>query len=485
MTLKIRNLIFSLAYCGLLIPAPAFAQTGWSSQVKPPTLKTGAALPANIFVELAKAINPGVVNISTSAAPQSIQRDPMMEMLERFYGIPQQRRGGRPRQTGLGTGFVIREDGLILTNAHVIRGADIITVQFEEGSEKTYPAEVLGSDDRADIALIKIKPDRKLTALALGTSETLEIGEWVAAFGNPFGHGHTTTKGIISSKGRSIEEINRFPLLQTDTPINPGNSGGPLVNMRGEVIGVNSAINAMAQGISFAIPIDEVKRILPQLESKGRLTRGYLGVGLMNVESYLDGEETSVGAGIASVEPGGPADKAGVRRYDIITDFNGKKIKNPTELMDAVSDTPPGKRVPMKVLRQQGSKANTLTLNISVIERPDDQQLARRGGPRQSQGQAPAGKEAPHNLGFSLDDPSPAVREDLDLPSDLRKPIIVGVRQGSVAAFVGLRPGDIILEINRSEVSTAAEALKRIKKGENVLKIARGNRLLIVAMSTP
>ncbi|HRO66953.1 MAG TPA: trypsin-like peptidase domain-containing protein, partial [Pseudobdellovibrionaceae bacterium] len=445
-----QHLIAASLVC--LFFSPALAQTGWSSTVKSPSLKAGDALPSNIFVELAKAINPGVVNISTSAIPKNVQRDPMLEMLERFYGVPSQprRNGNRPQKMGLGTGFVIRDDGLIVTNAHVIRGADVIEVQFEDGSEKTYPAQVLGSDDRSDIALLKIKPDRKLVPLALGSSEKLEIGEWVAAFGNPFGHGHTMTKGIISSKGRSLEEINKFPLLQTDAPINPGNSGGPLVNMKGEVIGVNSAINAMAQGISFAIPIDEVKKILPQLESKGRLTRGFIGVALMNVESYVDGEETSLGAGVASVDPQGPAGKAGVKRYDIITEFNGKKIKTPTELIDAVSDTEPGKKVPLKVLRQEGSKSRTVSLNMTVIERPDETKIG-RSLPRPG-ASSPTGKDVPHDLGFAIDDLNEQLRDDLQVPPDVKKPVVVAVKNGSVAAFVGIRPGDLILEVNKVEV---------------------------------
>jgi serine protease Do len=185
---------------------------------------------------------------------------------------------------GLGTGFIIRDDGLIVTNNHVIAGADIINVQLSEGSKETYEATLVGRDERTDIALIKIKPKEKLPVAVLGSSKDLEVGEWVAAFGNPFGHGHSMTKGIVSSKGRDITEINKFPLIQTDASINPGNSGGPLVNTKGLVVGVNSAIDARAQGIGFAIPIDEVKAIIPQLESKGRIARGYLGLFLGDLD---------------------------------------------------------------------------------------------------------------------------------------------------------------------------------------------------------
>ena len=214
-------------------------------QRPPPVLKLSDPLPANLFVELAKAINPSVVNISTSSlARRGTGNDPLRDMLEKFYGMPQDEGSwdNKPQRLGLGTGFIIREDGLILTNAHVIRDADIIEVQLTENAEKQYKAELIGSDARTDIALIKIKPEDKLSAVSLGSSRDLEVGEWVAAFGNPYGHGHTMTKGVISSKGRAIQELNKFPLLQTDASINPGNSGGPLVSSKGQVIGINSAI---------------------------------------------------------------------------------------------------------------------------------------------------------------------------------------------------------------------------------------------------
>ena len=275
-----------------IIPATSESQL---FQKNPPALKLTDPLPGNLFVELAKAINPAVVNISTSVIPRGRQRrDPMMEMLEQFYGMPMQPPpggpggsgpAGRPQRMGLGTGFIIRDDGLIVTNAHVINGADVVEVQLTENADKWYKAEVIGSDERTDIALIKIKPDEKLIVAALGDSSLSQVGEWVAAFGNPYGHGHTMTKGIISSLGREIGEINRLPLIQTDASINPGNSGGPLVNSKGLVIGVNSAIDARAQGIGFAIPIDEVKRIIPQLEKSGSIRKGYLGVVLGDVRS--------------------------------------------------------------------------------------------------------------------------------------------------------------------------------------------------------
>ncbi|MGZ5280192.1 MAG: trypsin-like peptidase domain-containing protein, partial [Pseudobdellovibrionaceae bacterium] len=229
-------LVFSLT----LGPATFSAAPAYAQKSIAPQLKFGDPLPANAFVELAKMINPAVVNISTSTTPKMPRggrggmggRDPFLDMLQEFYGFragPQGQMQNPKPQTALGTGFIIRDDGLIVTNNHVIAGADKIQVQLSE-NEKTYEAKLIGSDERTDLALIKIITKDKLPTVQLGSSKDLEVGEWVAAFGNPLGQGHTMTKGIISAKGRAIGEINKFPLIQTDTPINPGNSGGPLVN---------------------------------------------------------------------------------------------------------------------------------------------------------------------------------------------------------------------------------------------------------------
>lgn len=346
-----------------------------------PKLKLTDPMPTNLFVELAKAVNPSVVNISTSAEVRRGPKDPMQEMLERFYGLPPQDQGwdNQPRRMGLGTGFIIREDGLIVTNAHVIRDADIIEVQLTEGAEKQYRAKVIGSDQRTDIALIKITADVKLPAVSLGSSKDLEVGEWVAAFGNPYGHGHTMTKGIISSKGRAIQEINKFPLLQTDASINPGNSGGPLVNSRGQVIGVNSAIDARAQGIGFAIPIDEVKSILPQLEERGSIRKGYLGISPADLDgrtaSFLQMDDEYRGSMVTVVQPGGPADRAGLKVYDVITAVDGKRVRNAQDLVDIIADKEPGKKVALKYLRNDHGRAVEKSAMVAIEERPDEQQI--------------------------------------------------------------------------------------------------------------
>ena len=364
--------------------ATAAAPPAALPQYPSPNLKLNDALPANLFVELAKAINPSVVNISTSSTVRRGQRDPMQDMIEKFYGIPQQQDpwGNKPQRVGLGTGFIIREDGLIVTNAHVIRDADIIEVQLTENSEKQYKAEVIGSDTRTDIALIRIKPDIKLSVASLGSSKDVEVGEWVAAFGNPYGHGHTMTKGVISSKGRSIREINKFPLLQTDASINPGNSGGPLVNSKGQVIGINSAIDARAQGIGFAIPIDEVKTILPILEKSGSIKKGFVGVDLADLDGqtlmYLGLEENNRGSLVRGLLANGPAEKAGLKLYDVIIELNGQKVSDTQDLVNKIADVAPNSKITVKYLRNNKGQAVEKTTTIIAEERPSESDMLKR-----------------------------------------------------------------------------------------------------------
>jgi serine protease Do len=452
----------------------AFAQKNIS-----PALKFGDPMPANAFVELAKMINPAVVNISTTTMPKmrrGVQpRDPFFDMLQEFYGLRTAPQTARPMQA-LGTGFIIREDGLIVTNNHVIAGADKIQVQLSEKS-KLYDAKLVGSDERTDIALIKIQTSDKFSVAQLGTSKDLEVGEWVAAFGNPFGQGHTMTKGIISAKGREIGEINKFPLIQTDTPINPGNSGGPLVNMRGQVIGVNSAIDARAQGIGFAIPIDEVKAILPQLEKEGRIRHGYLGVGLdeLNPQAamYLGLKDSATGALVASVDPKGPAGKSGIQPYDVITEYNGKSIEGVQSLIDSVSDTPIGSKAKVKVIRE----GKTKNLDVTISDRPENPKMK---GPEPKQTTV-VSQKAPADLGFSMADMNPQLKKELNLSPEVpNHPVVTEVTSGGRADEVGLMPGDVILEVNRKDVKTSQDALKQLKKGTNTLRIGRGDGVAII-----
>jgi serine protease Do len=454
-----------------------FQQSLQAQRKEAPALKLGEPMPANLFVELAKLANPAVVNISTSTLPKMRprrQRDPMMDMLEQFYGVPLQQQNMSPQQA-LGSGFIIREDGLIVTNNHVIAGADVIQVQLTEKAEKFFEAKVIGSDERTDIALIKITSSEKLPILQLGSSKEAEVGEWVAAFGNPYGNGHTMTKGIISAKGRDIGEINKFPLIQTDTPINPGNSGGPLVNSKGYVIGVNSAIDARAQGIGFAIPIDEVKSIIPQLEKTGRIRKGYLGVGLGDLDpqaaGYL-GIKDLEGAVILQVEKSSAAAKAGIRTYDIVTEFNGKKIKRSSDLRDIVADSPIGSTVKAKIFRD----GKTKTVEVAIQERPEPN--LKRAIKKYN------GQKVPFDLGFKVSDLNDSLRKDFGIMNDQNKPVVIEVTPQSAAANGGLQPGDIILDVNRKEVNSSTDILKQLKKGANTLRVVRGSAVMILVVDS-
>jgi serine protease Do len=464
---------FSLIFVSSFSEAQRTSSTPANSPSALPTLKAGDPLSAEAFVQLAKVVNPAVVNISTKTMPKNFNqrhRDPMLEMLERFYGfrgMPQQ----PTPQVSLGTGFLIREDGLIVTNNHVIAGADKIEVQLSDNDEKLYEASVVGLDERTDLALIRIK-GKGFPTLALGSSAETQVGEWVAAFGNPYGQGHTMTKGIVSAKGRDISEINRFPLIQTDAPINPGNSGGPLVNLRGQVIGVNAAIDPRAQNIGFAIPIDEVKTIIPQLEKTGKVEVGYLGVELADLDPQSAnalGLKDTEGAFVARVDQNSPAGKAGLQGYDVVVEFAGKKIKSSSELRNVVANTAIGSKAEMKVMREGRMK----TLSVTIGERPQSMAAGILGQRSQRERNKATGDQAPFELGFKLANMTDSLRKEFNHADDVKKPVIVELELNSIAARAGLLVGDAIADVNRREVETASEALKNLRKGVNLLKVVR------------
>lgn len=471
-----KNFIFGSIFAALLV-TQLFAN-GQST----PRLKLGDPLPENLFSELARTMNPSVVNISTASLPKyqtrqrGLYRDPLFEFFERYGGRQQMQM--QPQQS-LGTGFIIRKDGLILTNNHVVENADIIKVQLEENSAELFEATVIGRDKRTDVALIKIDAKKELPAVKLGSSNDLKVGEWVMAIGNPYGHGHTVTKGIISAMGREINQINRFPFIQTDASINPGNSGGPLLNAKGEVIGVNTAIDARAQGIGFAIPIDEVKAILPVLEKEGLIRRGFLGV---NMYPYpLDprnaqeiGLNTTEGALIVGTVAGGAAAKAGLREYDLITKFNGKKVTSSEDLSRLIQDSPVGKKYKVQFIRNGKKESVSVTLN----EHPDDK--TQSASKKNYDGQ-----KAPFNLGFSVTDWSANLAKQLGLPRIKNKaPVVIDIQLGSPAAKAGLGVGDIIVDVNRSKMRTAVNVLKKLKKDQiNSLRINRGGHMILIYLN--
>jgi len=490
----VRHLrIQQLSICFLIsVVAVVFLVTR-SSKVEAHTLlplKANDPLPANRFVELAKAINPAVVNISSTQRPRRPRgrhfpnhpADPFLELFQQFmdpdsFYFQQQ----RPRQS-LGTGFIIEKNGLIITNNHVINKADVIEVQLEEKSKKAYKATVVGKDPRTDIALIKIEVGKDLPVVPLGSSKDLQVGEQVAAFGNPLGFGHTMTRGIISAKDRQIDELNRFPLLQTDASINPGNSGGPLVNMQGKAIGVNNAI-ARGQGIGFAIPSDDVKRIVIELKEKGYIEHGYIGVAMQGLDKdtaqTLGIPLTKGGALIIQVVPKSPAEKGGIQPYDLVTEFGGKKVDSTRDLIHMVRDSSPGKKVKIKVVR--GTQEKTLTLKVG--QHPDDigPQVQEQSGLKHYKGQ-----KAPFGLGFRVSDYSKRLAKEMGLPQLRKKhPVVIEVSRGSAAFKAGLEPGDIILDVNRKVVYRSRDVLKSLSKdGINMMRVLKQNRVALLSLKS-
>ena len=451
-------------------------------------------LPKNLFIDLGKRVNPAVVNISTTQTLRGghggngfptmpMPNDPFQQFFDQFMG-PGGGQRGQPEEKvqSLGSGFIIEADGLILTNNHVIQNATEISVQLTEKSKRLYKAKVVGSDARTDIALIKITAPDKLPFVALGDSDKVQVGEWVAAFGNPFGHGHSMTKGIISAKDRDIEMENTYPFLQTDASINPGNSGGPLVNTDGEVIGINAAIDARAQGIGFAIPINIVKKLLPTLKTAGHITRGFLGVGINSIDDRMIKQfnlKDDHGAIVLSVSPGSPAAKAGIQPYDIITKYGGKEVDSARTLTNMVGDTQVGDTVAVNIIHE-GKAAE---VKVKIAERTDEIHAGMGNGEENGGPQGPHGLPMPHNLGMSVVDLTPQIAREMELQDAPRHgAVIVNVKNNSLAAEAGAEPGDIILDVNRHPVNSAKEALKYVKNGNNSMRIQRGSQIIIIFM---
>jgi serine protease Do len=360
------------------------------------------------------------------------------------------------KQQSLGSGFVIDKDGYIVTNNHVIDGADEIKVRL--ANEKEFDAEVIGRDPNTDLALIRIAPSEDLVPLEVGDSDGIQVGDWVVAVGSPFGLEQTVTAGIVSAKGRVIGAGPYDDFIQTDASINPGNSGGPLLDMDGRVIGINTAIIASGQGIGFAIPVNMAMGIIAQLEKSGEVTRGWLGVGIQDLtdelKDYYNIKRDS-GVLISQVYEGDPADKGGIRVGDVIIAVDGKEVKSSRELSAEIAGLPVGKKTSITLIRDGKEK----TVKVNLGKRSDD---VGRVGP---------GKRNEGALGLELRDLDPETAKRLGYDSDESGVLVTDVASGGKAAQAGIRQGDLIIEVNREKVSSIGDFQKRmakIKKGDTV-----------------
>jgi serine protease Do len=443
---------------------PFWKESASGAEIAPPV----GALPS--FADLAERVSPAIVNIQTSTTIGGGSSRGPRHPLEEFFGQPF---GGERTVPSLGTGFAISADGYIITNDHVVAEVNKIEVHFMEG--EILEAEVVGRDPQTDVALIRVKTDQELPFLSLGDSDGIRPGDWVVAIGNPFGLAHTVTAGIVSAKHRVINtdpDPRRFDdFIQTDAAINPGNSGGPLVNLKGEVVGIATAINPRANTIGFAVPINIAKQILPQLRTTGRVSRGWLGVYIQAIDedtAELLGLKDRKGALVSKVEPGAPADRAGIERGDVIVEFDGKTVDEMDQLPRIVAATPVGSKVEMKALRK--GKKKSFSVELGELEPGDRVASATR-------------EEAPGAYGLQVQNISPDVAEHLDLEGVL----ITAVEPGSPAEAAGLRRGDVILEVNQSAVSDVGQFSTAIKGSEKgvLLLVRRGNAEIFVPLKRP
>ncbi|HVG85626.1 MAG TPA: Do family serine endopeptidase [Vicinamibacterales bacterium] len=442
----------------------------------------GGPVDAATFRNIAKSVSPAVVNIR-STSKQRVQEMTEFfggggdDLLERFFGggrgqgqgqgQGQGERQPREQETqAAGTGFVISKDGYILTNNHVVEGATKIEVSlFGEDSDVYHDAKVIGRDPLTDSALIQLveKPRGELIEVKFGDSAQMEPGDWVMAIGNPFGLAHTVSVGVISAKERPfpITDGRSQDVLQTDAAINPGNSGGPLLNVRGEVVGINTAIYTDARqqgniGIGFAIPINTVRELLPQLRS-GKITRGVIGVQVLPVPADALAEfglKERRGALVAVVTPNGPADKAGLEPGDIVLEFNGKAVRTRDDLVSVVVSTRPGATVPVKVLRDKQER--TLNLTVEELNLDVESTRAERGGaPRDEE---PEQEQASAGFGLTMGPLTADIRRRMRIPNDTEGVLVTGIEQGSPAFRAGVQRGDVILQVNRRGVASPSEA---------------------------
>jgi len=453
------------------------------------TADDGVLTLQNAFVQVAKAVKPAVVQITTEKTVTMRYWNPFGDMdgffnspFDEFFGGPRQRQQEQPKtyqqkQQGLGSGFIVDEEGYIITNNHVISGVDKILVKLQDDTHM-YDAKVVGTDPKTDVALIKINAKRPLPYVRMGDSDRIEPGQWVMAIGNPMGLTGTVTVGIVSAKGRTGFDIMQYEdFIQTDAAINPGNSGGPLININAEVIGINTFIVSpqIAEGLGFAIPVNIAKQIFSQLKEKGRVVRGYLGVYLQPMNDELAesvGLKETRGAFVSEVIPGTAAEKAGIREEDVILKFDGQEIKDMPDLQIKVANTPIGKKVSIVVWREK----KELLLPMVISEMPSDEVLAKA-----------AQQEEGLWRGMRVSTMTPEIRERLNI-TDSEGVVVISVEPGSPAAEAGISAGIVIKKIDGKDVknlSTYKNLINSMPSEKNVrLLIKRGEQSMSVIIKS-
>jgi serine protease Do len=483
--MKNKRLIATV--CILLVAAIGFAyvraQVGTDRRPAPEiaqNVRNVSAMASGLpsFAGLVNQAKPSIVNISTTAVvkgpegqgPFAGPNNPFKDFFgddffDKFFGNGPRR---EYKQRSLGSGFIIDKEGYILTNNHVVEKSSSIKVKLSD--EKEYDAKIIGRDPKTDIALIKIDVRQSLPVAVLGDSEALQVGDWVVAIGNPFGLEHTVTAGIVSAKGRIIGAGPYDQFIQTDASINPGNSGGPLLNLKGEVVGINTAIVSGGQGIGFAIPINVARDMLAQLKSKGKVARGWLGIVIQKMTPEIAktfGISESEGALVSDVMEGGPAEKAGVKRGDLIISYDGKKVKDNDTLPRLVAATEIGKKVRLVLIRDK----RQMEVDVVVGELQDEALKVKK-------------TEVEKDIGLVVQDITAEIAKHLNL-KDKRGVIVTDVIPGSPAQDADLRSGDIIREIGRRPVRSVAEfkdALKRSNVKEGIVMLIQRDNTTFYAV---
>jgi serine protease Do len=418
------------------------------------------------FADVVDRVNPAVVNIDATSKARKTRRrdrgdgDEGPDVFDGPFESTQPKRDGDQARRGEGTGFIIDANGSILTNHHVIEGAERITVRLSDG--RSLLAHVVGSDPDTDVALVKVDGQTGLPVAPLGDSSALRMGEWVCAIGNPLGYEHTVTVGVVSYLGRKLFDASLDNYIQTDAAINFGNSGGPLINSRGEVIGINAAISSRASNIGFAVPINGARAILPQLRARGRVSRGYIGVTLRDIDADLQQSlklSVSKGALVQDISEGSPADRAGLKPYDTIVSLDDHATANDDELIREIASRAPGSAVHLQVVRDGHAES----LTVKLAERPgrDADQTHSAAGPAASQERRKAEPDDP--LGFGVRDLDRQTMERLDIPKSFRGVLVTRVDPFGPSYDAGVERNSVLLEINRQPVESAAQ-YRRVAK---------------------